>query len=246
MKQFGLLGETLKHSFSKKYFNEKFASEQIAAHYELYELQEINDFPALLSETQYLSGLNVTIPYKESVIEYLDCLDETAQKVGAVNVIKFMETADKIILKGYNSDVYGFVESIKPFLKKSHTQSLVLGTGGASKAIKFGLESLGITCKYVSRTAAEGQFTYSDLTEEVLRDYTVIVNATPLGMFPKINTCPNIPYGFLGAEHLLFDAVYNPEKTKFLHLGEQQGAVCVNGKEMLRLQADEAWRIWNE
>lgn len=245
MKQFGLLGQTLKHSFSKKYFNEKFDKEQISAHYELYELETIQAFPQLLCRHKF-TGLNVTIPYKESVMEYLDSLDETAQKVGAVNVIKFIEVDNKIHLKGYNSDVCGFVESIKPFLKKSHKKALVLGTGGASKAMKFGLETLGITCKYVSRTASEGKLTYSDLGKEILKKYTVIVNATPLGMFPEIETCPVIPYEYLNTEHLLFDAVYNPEKTKFLHLGEQQGAVCVNGKEMLRIQAEEAWRIWNE
>ncbi len=245
MKQYGLLGQSLKHSFSKKYFTEKFSREHIDAQYELYELETINAFKDLLKQ-QYLSGLNVTIPYKEAVIGLIDELDETSQKIGAVNVIKFIRSTDGLKLRGYNSDVIGFIESIRPAIKASHKKALILGTGGASKAVKYGLETLGLTCKYVSRSAKTDQLTYTDINAEVLAEYTVIVNTTPLGMYPAIDTFPPIPYEYLTTSHVLFDAVYNPEVTQFLALGAKQGANCINGKEMLHLQAEAAWSIWNQ
>lgn len=245
MKQYGLLGRSLQHSFSKHYFTDKFAREGVDAAYELYELELMEQLPALLTAHE-LEGLNVTIPYKEEIITYLDALDPVAREVGAVNVVKFERSADQLILKGYNTDVVGFIESIRPAVQAHHHYALVLGTGGASKAIKYGLEQLGMQCTYVSRTPSEGEYAYADLTAEVMARHTVIVNATPLGMFPHVDTCPDILYHCLTAQHLLFDAVYNPALTKFLQLGRDRGAVCLNGGEMLRIQAEAAWAIWND
>jgi shikimate dehydrogenase len=245
MKQFGLIGFPLGHSFSKKFFTEKFERENIDARYDLYELADISEFTELKSKPE-LSGLNVTIPYKEKVMPFLDELDDTAAKIGAVNVIKFIRNNDKLILKGYNSDAIGFESSLKPFLKPHHTKALILGTGGASKAIDYTLRKLGIETIFVSRTAKPGILTYSELTAETLSEYTVIVNASPVGTFPHSNECPDIPYQFLTDKHLLFDAVYNPTETLFLKKGKEKGVQGLNGEGMLIGQAMAAWEIWNK
>ncbi|MDD2995300.1 MAG: shikimate dehydrogenase [Paludibacter sp.] len=245
MRQFGLIGFPLGHSFSKKYFSEKFQNENIDARYDLYELSNISEFPNLRNSIK-LSGLNVTIPYKEQIIPLLDKLDDTAASIGAVNVIRFdYDNNGKATLTGFNTDAIGFENSLKPFLKPHHKKALILGTGGASKAILYTLQQLGIECSYVSRSTREGQLTYSDLNEEILNDNLLIVNATPLGTFPKTDACPDIPYQFLTDKHLLFDVVYNPAETLFMKKGRDAGATALNGEEMLIGQAIAAWEIWN-
>lgn len=245
MRQFGLIGFPLGHSFSKKYFSEKFKNENIDARYDLYELSNISEFPNLRNSIK-LSGLNVTIPYKEQIIPLLDKLDDTAASIGAVNVIRFdYDNNGKATLTGFNTDAIGFENSLKPFLKPHHKKALILGTGGASKAILYTLQQLDIECSYVSRSTREGQLTYSDLNEEILNDNLLIVNATPLGTFPKTDACPDIPYQFLTDKHLLFDVVYNPAETLFMKKGRDAGATALNGEEMLIGQAIAAWEIWN-
>ena len=245
MKQFGLIGFPLGHSFSKKYFTEKFQRESIDAQYNLYELKNISDFEALKDNAE-LSGINVTIPYKQQVIEYLDELDETAAQIGAVNVIKFIRDNAELKLKGYNSDAIGFENSIMPFIKPYHKNALILGTGGASKAIDYVLQKLGIKTTFVSRSSKKGMLTYNELTENILTDYLLIVNASPVGTFPHSDECPAIPYQFLTEKHLLFDVVYNPAETLFLKKGREQGAKGLNGESMLVGQAEAAWEIWNK
>lgn len=236
MRHFGIIGFPLIHSFSAKYFNEKFEREQIEAEYSLYPIEQLTAerLNGLMSS---LDGMNVTMPYKKDVIPYLDRLDETAESIGAVNVIHNHV--------GYNTDCLGFMESIRPLLRDYDKKALVLGTGGASKAVCFGLKKSGVYPTLVSRTPAEGMLGYADLTEEVMNEYTVIVNCTPLGMAPEENTFPPIPYELILARHLLFDCVYNPEETLFLQKGKAQGATTRNGIEMLYGQAKAAWKIWN-
>lgn len=247
MEKYGLIGYPLKHSFSSKFFTEKFDKEQIDAEYSNYEIADINILPSIISSDSTIKGLNVTIPYKEQVIRFLDELDETAEQIGAVNVIKIIKKEGRTILKGYNSDLIGFQNSIRPMIDPLiHTKALILGTGGASKAVEYGLKRLGLESKYVSRTSSEGVFTYRNLTTEVLSEYKVVVNASPVGTFPDIDTCPDIPYEYLTDSHLLYDLVYNPPLTKFLELGQKQGAKIKNGAEMLKLQAIAAWNIWND
>ena len=247
MEKYGLIGYPLKHSFSSKFFAEKFDKEHIDAEYNNYEIADIDSIPLIISSDPTLKGLNVTIPYKEQVIRFLDELDETAKEIGAVNVIRILKKDNKTILKGYNSDLIGFQNSIQPMIDPLvHTKALILGTGGASKAVEYGLKRLGIESKYVSRTSAAGTFTYKDLNSEVLAEYKVVVNASPVGTFPDIDVCPDIPYEYLTDSHLLYDLVYNPPVTKFLDLGAKQGAKIKNGAEMLKLQAIAAWNIWNE
>ena len=244
MRKFGLIGMPLAQSFSKKYFTAKFENEGIDACYELFELQDIAEFTAL-KEHGDLSGMNVTIPYKEKVIPYLDELDNTAAEIGAVNVIQFTRHEGIVKLKGYNSDAIGFDTSFSPFLKPFHRKALILGTGGASKAIDYVLRKKGIETTFVSRTPKPGMLTYSQLTQEILADHPVIVNSTPVGTFPKSDACPAIPYEFLTVNHLLFDVVYNPAETLFLKNGRAQGATGINGEAMLIGQAVAAWEIWN-
>lgn len=244
MKQFGLIGFPLEHSFSKKYFSKKFEKENIDAQYELYELPHIEEFTHLIQSAN-LSGLNVTIPHKQNVIPFLDMIDETAAQIGAVNVIQFICSDNKTLLKGFNTDVIGFIRSISPKLKEYHTKALILGTGGAAKAIEYGLKKLGLEVTYVSRVAKIGQLTYQELNEQILLDNLLIVNASPVGTFPKMNECPEIPYQFLTQKHLLFDAVYNPSETLFLKKGKENGADTLNGETMLIGQAEAAWKIWN-
>ncbi|MFZ6052792.1 shikimate dehydrogenase family protein [Halocola ammonii] len=241
MKKFGLIGKSLSHSFSQKFFTEKWKKEGLTDHgYELYELAEIGEFKSLIEENEF-SGLNVTIPYKESVIPFLDELSDEAEKIGAVNTIDFRD--GKTI--GHNTDVYGFRQSIKPFLANHHERALVLGTGGAAKAVAYGLRQLGIDSLFVSRTPeGERQVSYKDLNENAVKHWPLIVNATPLGTFPKVEEKPEIPYEFLTGRNLIFDLVYNPEETAFLKAGKAKGALTSNGINMLHLQAEKAWEIW--
>lgn len=247
MKKYGLIGFPLGHSFSRNYFNNKFADEKIDAEYVNFEIPSIQDFRRVIEENPNIYGLNVTIPYKQQVIPYLDELDADAEEIGAVNVIKFIrEAGQKLKLVGYNSDVVGFMGSIKPLLKPHHRKALILGTGGASKAIVYGLRKLGISSVFVSRTKKEGMLTYDELTPEIVQEFTVIINCTPVGMFPHTDACPALPYECLTEKHLLFDLIYNPEETLFMKKGAAQGAITKNGLEMLLLQAIGAWSIWNK
>ncbi|MBQ9285549.1 MAG: shikimate dehydrogenase [Bacteroidaceae bacterium] len=246
MTEYGLLGYPLGHSFSRAYFNNKFADDGIDAEYLNFELTSIDELPGLLESRPNLRGLNVTIPYKQAIIPYLNELSDEARAIGAVNVVRIEHTEEGIHLKGFNSDVIGFTESIRPLLQPHHRRALVLGTGGASKAICRGLERLGIEWRYVSRSPrGDGALTYSSLTPAVMADYTVIVNCTPLGMYPRIDGCPEIPYAALSARHLLYDLVYNPEITQFMRQGRRFGATVKNGLEMLHLQALASWDFWN-
>lgn len=242
---YGLIGYPLIHSFSKNYFNQKFEAEGINAEYVNFEIPDIGDFMEIISENPNLCGLNVTIPYKELVLPYLDEVDGDAAQIGAVNVIKFIRDKGSLKLKGYNSDVIGFCDSIRPLLTPDCTKALVLGTGGAAKAIVHGLRMLGIQPTYVSRTKRNGSFTYSELNAEIIDDHKVIVNCTPLGMYPHMDSCPEIPYEFITPRHLCYDLIYNPDVTLFMKRAEAQGAVTKNGLEMLLLQAFAAWNIWN-
>lgn len=241
---YGLIGKTLGHSFSKNFFTEKFKREGIDDKYELFELPNIEMFRTLVAEVP-LNGLNVTIPYKEQVMQFLDEIDETAKAINAVNTVKFIRNADgTTFLKGYNTDVIGFSESLKPLLKEWHSHALILGSGGAAKAVAYALGQFGVEYKFVSRVKRGDNFTYGELDEIIMQKYLLIVNCSPLGTFPNVNDAPDIPYQFIGTEHLLYDLVYNPEKTLFMQKGAAQGAVVKNGLEMLHGQALAAWNIW--
>ena len=246
MRKYGLIGYPLGHSFSKNFFNEKFHSESIDAEYVNFEIPAIKELPSVLLANPNLVGLNVTIPYKEQVISYLDELDKDAAAIGAVNVIKIVNQKGKTKLIGYNSDVIGFIQSIEPLLEPQHKKALILGTGGASKAVDYGLRKLGLECKFVSRTPREGMLTYEELTPEIMDEYKVIVNSTPVGMYPHADQYPNIPYECLTPNHLLYDLLYNPDTTLFMKKGADKGAIVKNGLEMLLLQAFGAWDIWNK
>ena len=246
MKKFGIIGYPLGHSFSPGYFNEKFQNEGIDAIYEKYELPVITDLQAIIDYTQDLCGFNVTIPYKEKVMSYLDVISPEARAIGAVNVVKVTNKDGKKHLEGYNSDLIGFTRSIQPWLEAHHKKALVLGTGGASKAVMYGLHKLGIETMLVSRYQKNNTIQYEQIDEEVMKEYTVIVNCTPCGMAPHFDECPAIPYCHITPKHLLFDLIYNPDETLFLKNGREQGAVTKNGLEMLLLQAEGAWEIWNK
>ena len=239
---YGLVGKNISYSFSESYFADKFKKLGLSGYsYRNYDLAHIEDFKELVGEDKNFKGLNVTIPYKEAVIPYLDKLDKKARKVGAVNTVKFTKKG----LNGYNTDIYGFKKSIKPHLRKHHKRALILGTGGASKAVAFVFKELGIKFKFVSRTAKKNQLLYDDLDEKTMKKYKVLVNCTPLGTFPNIEEKPAIPFQLISDKHLLFDLIYNPEKTAFLREGEKQGATIRNGLRMLELQAEKSWKIWN-
>ena len=242
-RKFGLIGKDISYSFSKAYFTQKFKDLQLSEYtYRNFDIPRIEDFVEVIRSTTHLKGLNVTIPYKEQVIPYLDELDPDAKAIGAVNTIKIEN--DQLI--GYNTDAYGFENTIKPHLKPHHSSALILGTGGASKAIQFIFEKLGIVWTAVSRQPTKDQLGYQQVNASALQSHTVLVNCTPLGTHPNITQKPNIEYEALGENHLLFDLIYNPEKTAFLQHGKQQGATIVNGHRMLQLQADRAWDIWQK
>ncbi len=245
---YGLIGKSLVHSFSMDFFNQKFIAEEIDAQYINFELDEIGDLMTIFSEYSNLNGLNVTTPYKEAVIPFMDELDESARLVGAVNVIKIIrsENADVLRLVGYNSDMMGFKNSIEPLLTPSMNRALVLGTGGASKAVRVALELLGVEVELVSRQKSASTITYEELTKQMIHDHKVIVNTTPLGTYPRVNECPSIPYRFLTPAHLCYDLVYNPSDTAFMKHSQATGAQVKNGLEMLLLQAFESYRIWTE
>jgi len=244
---YGLIGKTLEHSFSPKYFKQKFEREGIQnTFYQLYPLKTIDEFNSLIGDYTELSGLNVTIPYKQNVIPFLDELDFAAKEIGAVNTIKFERINQKLKLTGYNTDYLGFMESIKPNLKPYHNKALVLGTGGSSAAIIFALKQLAIDYKLVSRNPNnDNTIGYTDLNEQVIKSHKLIINTTPLGMYPAVSEYPKIPYHHLTSEHFLYDLIYNPEITQFLAFGKAKNAQIQNGLKMLQLQADFSWKIWN-
>lgn len=242
MKCYGLIGRTLSHSFSKGYFTKKFAEEKLLdCHYELFEIQRMDDFPFVLASNPCLNGLNVTIPYKEEVLQYLTAEDEIVKAVGACNCIKI----DGENLVGYNTDVFGFRCSLERQLQSHHKKALILGTGGASKAIRFVLDQMGIGYHLVSRVKKQDVLCYEEIDREMLNEFQLIINTTPVGMYPMIDNAPSIPYEFITPRHFLFDLIYNPAKTTFLLEGEKRGAQTSNGYEMLVHQAEESWRIWN-
>tara|TARA_B100001758_G_scaffold247574_1_gene265995 strand:+ start:22130 stop:22843 length:714 start_codon:yes stop_codon:yes gene_type:complete len=236
MRTFGLIGKSLEHSFSSKYFNKKFIEKQINAQYINIELNNISDFKRLIRKQEF-SGLNITIPYKRSIIPFLDHINSEAKEIGAVNTIKFSN--GKLI--GYNTDIIGFTQSIYPILE-SRNRALILGNGGAALAVKLGLKRLNLKYKTVNRNTS---LDYSDITIQITDSHKVIINTTPLGSYPNINSFPKIPYDYLGKDHLLFDLTYNPQETKFLEHGKAKGATIKNGLEMLKIQAEESWKIWN-
>ncbi|WP_334059054.1 shikimate dehydrogenase family protein [Polaribacter sp. P097] len=243
-KLFGLLGRDISYSFSRGYFTKKFTALNLEHHsYVNFDIPKIEDFPSIIENNESIKGINVTIPYKEEVMAYLDKIDKTAKEIGAVNTIKITKRGN---LKGYNSDVVGFEKSIVPLLEKHHKKALILGTGGASKAIAYALKLNNIKYKFVSRNPkTKKQISYNDLSQEIMQDYTIIVNSTPLGTSPDVDKFPAIPYQFITSKHLLYDLIYNPEVSKFLANGKANGAKIKNGFEMLELQAEESWRIWN-
>jgi shikimate dehydrogenase len=236
MKTFGLIGKDLSHSFSAKYFNEKFFKEEIDAQYLNFELNNISEFPTLIRK-QKLSGINITIPYKESIIPFLDKLSNEAKEIGAVNTVEFIDGK----LAGHNTDIIGFTQSIIPILE-SRNKALILGSGGAAKAVELALRKLNIKYKTVSRNSS---FDYQDITKQDTVSHNIIINTTPLGTNPRINDFPKIPYNYLNKNHLLFDLIYNPPETKFLKYGKAKKSTIKNGLEMLQIQAETSWNIWN-
>jgi shikimate dehydrogenase len=248
MRSFGLIGFPLSHSFSATYFAKKFETEAIAdAGYRLFPLKDISRILPLIQQQPDLMGINITIPHKIAIIPYLDKLTEEAKAVGAVNCIKIDRNASDIRLTGYNTDIFGFRESLLSVLKPNQQSALVLGTGGAAKAVCFTLQKLGIKYTMVSRLGhTETVLNYSQLTESIISNNLLIINTTPLGMFPETDNNPDIPYQFLDSRHLLYDLIYNPAETRFLKLGRKAGATTMNGLKMLELQAEKSWEIWNE
>ena len=244
MDKYGLIGYPLGHSFSISFHNQRFADEGINAKYLNFEISSIDDLPAVLGSNPELKGLNVTIPYKEKVIPFLDYVSPEARAIGAVNVIRVVHEGKKIILRGYNSDVIGFTQSIEPMLEPYHKKALVLGTGGASKAIAYGLRSLGLECVFVSRYERPDTIQYNRITPEIVKEYNVIVNCTPMGMFPKTDECPLLPYEAMDERNILYDLIYNPDETLFMRRGAEHGAAVKNGLEMLLLQAFASWDFW--
>lgn len=243
MRKFGLIGKNIDYSFSEQYFKTKFKSEDITdAIYQNFDIKDMSEFETILKNNRDLVGLNVTIPYKESIIPFLDSLNKKAKKIGAVNTIKISKKGK---LKGYNTDCYGFNKSLKPYLKPKHKFALILGTGGASKAIAYTLKKLDIDYQFVSRQPSkQADLTYNSLTPEIISTHLLIINSTPLGTFPNIEACPKIPYNTLTPSHILFDLIYNPKETQFLKFGRLKGTTTINGLNMLKFQAEKAWSIW--
>jgi shikimate dehydrogenase len=246
MRKFGLIGFPLSHSFSKKFFTEKFDKENIPnCDYQLFPIAQASEMADVIESNSSLCGLNVTIPHKVNVISLLNELDEAADKIGAVNCIKVDQNGAKPFLKGYNTDAYGFAESLKPLLNASHQKALIFGDGGAAKAVKFVLDELNIPYLIVVRNPVAGAILYSAVNAQILAEYTILINTTPLGMLPNLDSYPPIPYQHLGNQHLAYDLVYNPAETAFLTKAKAQGATIKNGLEMLHLQAERSWEIWN-
>lgn len=239
-RRFGLVGRKISYSFSPAYFNEKFKNEQIHASYKIFDIDQLHEFPSIFLNKD-LAGLNITTPYKEEILIFMDSLSPEAKEIGAVNTIRFK--GDRLI--GHNTDYIGFKKSIQPLLKNHHHQALILGTGGATKAIKFALNQLNIPFQTVSRNKEEANFIYNQLTPEIIKEFPIIINATPLGTFPEVHKTPNLPIEGLGPNHLVYDLIYNPEKTLLLQNAENQGAEIKNGLEMLKIQAEASWDIWN-
>ncbi|MDD3876134.1 MAG: shikimate dehydrogenase [Bacteroidales bacterium] len=248
MKIFGIIGFPLEHSFSPTYFKRKFQSENLSGYdYRLFTMKDVKQIRALCCSMPELSGLNVTIPHKINIIEFLDEIDEQAANIGAVNTLKITHLSDRVHIKGYNTDCDGFNEVLKTYDLSRHKKALVLGTGGAALAVAFALRKHNITTTFVSRKAQQKDIlNYSSLSSEVMTSHTIIINATPLGMFPNINDCVNIPFNLTGRNHLFIDLIYNPETTKFLKNAQKQNALTCNGIGMLHAQAEKSWQIWNE
>ena len=247
MRTFGLIGFPLSHSFSKQFFSEKFEAEQITGcKYELFPIAHADEIKDLIASNSSLCGLNVTIPHKVNVIPFLNEIDVDAKEIGAVNCISIDQSGENPFLKGYNTDVYGFAESLKPLLEKHHQKALIFGDGGAAKAIKYVLKQLNIPYLVVVRNAAPNAILYSAVTKEMLSEYKLLIDTTPLGMLPNLESYPVIPYQYITPEHLAYDLVYNPEETVFLSKAKEQGAKIKNGFEMLHLQAERSWEIWND
>ncbi len=242
-KIFGLIGKNISYSFSENYFSAQFKKLGLTDHgYQNFDIDSLFFFPEIIAN-QKVKGLNVTIPYKEKIIDFLDELNNEAREIGAVNTIQI--TVERRLI-GYNTDYYGFMKSIKPLLKKHHCKALILGTGGASKAIAFALKKLGIEYVFVSRATGENRITYTSLSQEIIQSYTLIINCTPVGTFPDIDQFPEIPFQYLTEKHLVYDLIYNPEETQLLYKAKINGATVKNGYEMLVLQAEKAWEIWNK
>jgi len=260
MKHYGLIGYPLTHSFSKKYFTEKFKKKGLADHvYDLFEIKNLSDFPELLRANAKLCGLNVTVPHKIGVLRYMDWISEEARMVGAVNCIRITPESPVLAafsgevgikdhdfkLEGFNTDVYGFEHSLKPLLKHHHKKALLLGNGGAARAVKCVLDNLSIDYQLVTRRRDTKSILYAELTPQIMADHTLIINTTPVGTYPNVDECPAIPYEHITNKHLLYDLIYNPEQTLFLKKGHDLGATTKNGYEMLVLQAEKSWEIWN-
>ena len=240
--QFGLVGKNISYSFSKGYFGEKFEKLNLLDYsYDNLDIQNIEDFPEFIKQNPTISGLNVTIPYKEAIIPFLDKLSKRATEIGAVNTIKITKSGK---LKGFNTDYIGFQKSIEPLLNVNHKKALILGTGGASKAVAYALKQLGIPYLFVSRNDIGDDIGYNQINEKTFEEFQIIINCTPVGTFPNTNTCPEIPYEYFTSNHLAFDLIYNPAETLFLKKAKEQGAIVKNGLEMLTLQAEKSWKIW--
>ena len=242
---YGIIGFPLSHSFSQNYFNNKFKTLDINAQYVNFQIENINEVHKLIESHPKLMGLNVTMPYKEQIIPFLDEIDCETEKIGAVNVVKIIRTQEKVILKGYNTDIFGFENSLKPLLKKHHKKALIFGTGGAARAVGYVLGKLNIEHIFVSRFSYSENLVYENVTSEIINEHKIVINTTPIGMYPNIEQCPNINFSGFTNEHLAYDLIYNPQTTQFLQKASENGATIKNGKEMLILQAEETWKIWN-
>jgi shikimate dehydrogenase len=241
---FGLIGKNINYSFSKKYFNEKFRNNHFDnCEYQNFDIQNVNEFLKIISDTKKLKGLNVTIPYKEEIIPFVDKISKKAKIIGAVNCIKILKNKKT---KGFNTDYYGFKKALKPIIKSYHKKALILGTGGASKAVAFALKKMKIEYDFVSRNPTEFQYRYSDLNKAIFEEYQIIINTSPVGTFPNINESPALNYYLFTKKHIAFDLIYNPEESEFLKKAKLNGAKTKNGYEMLVLQAERAWKIWNQ